>query len=148
MDGTGELPAYSFGRGDYWEKFNRRRKLSGSGLTTTARQPGWAVLRDGGPCAGRVPSIPRKKGTKFTLLVDRGGAPLVVRAVPANRSNQLEILTTDLSYPTVPGKVGRPPTHPDELHAERSKWIKLGGKVIARLSKGANKGLAGGQLSW
>jgi transposase len=72
----------------------------------------------GGEATGPSPVDRRKKGTKFTLLVDRDGVPLVLRAVPANRSDQLEILPTVVSYPTVPGKVGRPPTHPDKLYAD------------------------------
>lgn len=72
----------------------------------------------GGEKTGPSPVDRRKKGAKFTLLVDREGVPLVVRATAANRSDQLEILPTTVSYPTVPGKVGRPPTRPKELYAD------------------------------
>jgi transposase len=72
----------------------------------------------GGDATGPSPVDRRKKGTKFTLLVDRDGVPLVLRAVPANRSDQLEIVPTVISYPAVPGKVGRPPTHPAKLYAD------------------------------
>ena len=72
----------------------------------------------GGERTGPSPVDRRKKGTKFTLMVDRDGVPLVLRAAPANRSDQLEILPTVVSYPTVPGKVGRPPTHPEKLYAD------------------------------
>ena len=72
----------------------------------------------GGDATGPSPVDRGKKGTKFTLLVDREGVPLVIRAVAANRSDQLEILPTITSFPAVPGKVGRPPTHPDKLYAD------------------------------
>lgn len=72
----------------------------------------------GGDATGPSPVDRRKKGTKFTLLVDREGVPLVLRAAGANRSDHLEILPTVVSFPTVPGKVGRPPTHPKKLYAD------------------------------
>ncbi len=72
----------------------------------------------GGEATGPSPVDRRKKGTKYTLLVDRDGVPLVIRAVPANRSDQLEILPTVVSFPAVPGKPGRPRTHPDKLYAD------------------------------
>jgi transposase len=72
----------------------------------------------GGAATGPSPVDRRKKGTKYTLMVDRDGVPLVLRAAPANRSDQLEILPTVVSYPAVPGKVGRPPTRPDRLYAD------------------------------
>jgi transposase len=72
----------------------------------------------GGAATGPSPVDRRKKGTKFTLLVDRNGVPLVIRAVPANRSDQLEILPTVVSFPTVGGKPGRPRTHPKKLYAD------------------------------
>lgn len=72
----------------------------------------------GGDATGPSPVDRRKKGTKFTLLVDREGVPLVLRAAGANRSDHLEILPTVVSFPTVPGRVGRPPTHPQQLYAD------------------------------
>ena len=72
----------------------------------------------GGEATGPSPVDRRKKGTKFTLLVDRDGVPLVLRAVPANRSDQLEILPAVVSFPTVGGEPGRPRTHPQELYAD------------------------------
>lgn len=72
----------------------------------------------GGDSTGPSPVDRRKKGTKFTLLVDRDGVPLVVRAVPANRSDQLEILPAALDFPVVGGKPGRPLTHPKQLYAD------------------------------
>ena len=45
-----------------------------------------------------------KKWTKYTLMVDRDGVPLVIRAAAANRSDQLDILLAVVSYPSVPAK--------------------------------------------
>ena len=72
----------------------------------------------GGDATGPSPVDRRKKGTKYTLLVDRGGVPMALRAVPANRSDQLEILPAVVSFPEVGGKPGRPLTHPKELYAD------------------------------
>src|SRR6266849_6973026 len=72
----------------------------------------------GGDATGPSPVDRRKPGTKYTLLVDRDGVPLVIRAVTANRSDQLEILPTVASFPKVAGKPGRPRTHPDTLYAD------------------------------
>jgi transposase len=72
----------------------------------------------GGEATGPSPVDRRKKGTKFTLLVDRHGVPLVLRAVAANRSDHLEILPAVASFPVVGGKPGRPRQHPDELYAD------------------------------
>ena len=72
----------------------------------------------GGDATGPSPVDRRKKGTKYTLLVDRDGVPLVIHAAPANRSDHLEILPVVASYPAVPGKPGRPPTHPEKLYAD------------------------------
>jgi transposase len=72
----------------------------------------------GGEATGPSPVDRRKKGTKFTLLVDRDGVPLVMRAVPANRSDQLEIVPTVASFPVVAGRPGRPRTHPEDVYAD------------------------------
>lgn len=72
----------------------------------------------GGDATGPSPVDRRKKGTKYTLLVDRDGVPLVIRAVPANRSDHLEILPAVTSFPVVGGKPGRPRTHPKKLYAD------------------------------
>ncbi len=72
----------------------------------------------GGESTGPSPVDRRKKGTKFTLLVDRDGVPLVVRAAPANRSDHCEIMPAVLDFPKVGGKPGRPLTHPKQLYAD------------------------------
>ena len=72
----------------------------------------------GGEATGPSPVDRRKKGTKYTLLVDRCGVPLVIRAVAANRSDHLEILPTVVSFPVIGGRPGRPCTHPHKLYAD------------------------------
>ena len=72
----------------------------------------------GGDATGPSPVDRRKKGTKYTLLVDRDGVPLVLRAVASHRSDHREILPTVVSFPEVAGKPGRPRTHPDSLYAD------------------------------
>jgi transposase len=72
----------------------------------------------GGDKTGPSPVDRGKPGTKLTIMIDGKGVPLVCRAVPANRSDQQETLPTVLSYPSVPGKVGRPPTRPKQLYAD------------------------------
>jgi transposase len=72
----------------------------------------------GGKATGPSPVDRRKKGTKYTLLVDRDGVPLVIRAAAANRSDHQEILPTVVDYPLVGGKPGRPRTHPKKLYGD------------------------------
>lgn len=72
----------------------------------------------GGEATGPSPVDRRKRGTKYTLLVDRDGVPLVIRTAAANHSDQREILPTVVSFPTVGGKPGRPRTHPEKLYAD------------------------------
>jgi transposase len=72
----------------------------------------------GGDATGPSPVDRRKKGTKFTILVDRHGVPLVIQAAPANSSDHCEILPAVVDFPTVGGKPGRPPTLPRKLYAD------------------------------
>lgn len=72
----------------------------------------------GGEATGPSPVDRRKKGTKFTLLVDRDGVPLVIRAAAANRSDHREILPAVVDYPLVGGKPERPRTHPKKLYGD------------------------------
>lgn len=72
----------------------------------------------GGDATGPSPVDRRKKGTKFTLLVDRDGVPLVIHAAPANLSDHREILPTVMDFPVVGGKPGRPRELPQELYAD------------------------------
>ena len=72
----------------------------------------------GGDATGPSPVDRRKKGTKFTLLVDRDGVPLVIRTAPANASDHCEILPAVVNFPEIGGKPGRPRTHPKELYGD------------------------------
>jgi transposase len=72
----------------------------------------------GGELTGPSPVDRRKTGTKYTLLVDRHGVPLVIQTAPANTSDQRQILSTTVAFPQVGGKPGRPKTHPDKLYAD------------------------------
>jgi len=72
----------------------------------------------GGDASGPSPVDRRKRGTKFTLLVDSHGIPLVVHAAPGNSSDHCEILPTVVAFPEIGGKPGRPPTHPKKLYAD------------------------------
>jgi len=74
----------------------------------------------GGDQTGPSPVDRRKKGTKYTLLVDRDGVALVVRAAADNRGDHLELLPTVISSSVEPAKVGRPATHPNPLCADAS----------------------------
>lgn len=72
----------------------------------------------GGEATGPNPVDRRKKGTKFTLRVDRNGVPLGIHVVPANRSDHRELLPAVASFPVIHGRPGRPRTHPDDLHTD------------------------------
>ena len=63
----------------------------------------------GGEATGPSPVDRRKKGTKYTLLVDRNGVPLVIRAVAANRSDHREILPAVVAFPVVGGQLRASP---------------------------------------
>jgi transposase len=72
----------------------------------------------GGEATGPSPVDRGKKGTKFTLLVDRDGVPLVIRAAGANQSEHRQIVQTVLDFPIVGGKPGRPREHPEQLYGD------------------------------
>jgi len=106
-----------------WEQLHRLllTMLNGKGqlhLETAIIDTTLVRAFGGGEATGPSPVDRRKKGTKFTLLVDRDGVPLVIRAVAANRSDQLEIVPAVVSFPAVGGKPGRPRTHPGKLYAD------------------------------
>ena len=109
----------------------------------------------GGEATGPSPVDRRKKGTKYTLLVDRDGVPLVIHAAPANSSDHREILPAVVDFPEVGGKRGRPRTHPDKLYADagfdceptRSILRWLGIEPHIRHSKG-DHGSHLGRVRW
>ena len=72
----------------------------------------------GGDRSGPSPVDRRKDGTKYSLLVDRHGIPLVLQSSSANTSDHRQILSTVVAFPHVGGRPGRPKEHPDELYAD------------------------------
>lgn len=72
----------------------------------------------GGDATGPSPVDRAKLGTKFTLLVDGDGVPLVMHAAAANSSDHREALPTIVDFPEVGGKPGRPRKGPDKLYAD------------------------------
>lgn len=73
----------------------------------------------GGEKTGPNPTDRRKPGTKYTLMVDRGGAPLAIRVDGANASDHTQVLPlVALQFPQVGGRPGRPRQTPDELYAD------------------------------
>lgn len=109
----------------------------------------------GGEKTGPSPVDRRKTGTKFTLLVDRRGVPLVMRAVPANRSDHREILPATTSFPVIAGRPGRPRTHPTTLVADAGfdsagargllRWLGIEPKIRRR---GTEHGSGLGRVRW
>jgi transposase len=83
----------------------------------------------GGDDTGKNPTDRGRKGTKHTLMVDRGGAPLAIKTAGANESDHTQIIPLVLDYPKVGGTPGRPKELPDELYADRgydsddTRWL-------------------------
>lgn len=96
----------------------------------------------GGDDTGPNPVDRRKPGTKLTIIVDAGGAPLVLHNAGANASDQTEILPAVLDFPKVGGKPGRPKELPDTLYADRGydneatrillRWLGIEPKIAKR----------------
>jgi len=106
-----------------WDRLHKQllvmlRQENGLHLETAIIDSTQVRAFGGGEATGPSPVDRRKKGTKYTLLVDRDGVPLVIRTAPANRSDHREILPAVVSFPAVGGKPGRPPTHPEKLYAD------------------------------
>lgn len=109
----------------------------------------------GGAETGPRPVDRRKKGTKYTLLVDRDGVPLVEQAAPANRSDHCTILPAVTAFPLVPGKPGRPLTHPKDTYGNAGfdsdptrsilRWIGIEPHVRKR---GEEHGSDFGKVRW
>jgi transposase len=72
----------------------------------------------GGDETGPSPVDRRKKGTKFTLIVDAHGVPMVIRLAPSNQSDHIELIPAVQAIPKVGGLPGRPITHPDDLYGD------------------------------
>lgn len=109
----------------------------------------------GGEATGPSPVDRRKLGTKHTLVVDGNGVPLVIHTAPANASDHGQILPAVADFPRVPGKRGRPRSHPDVLFADRGydseatrTALRAQGiePVIAR--RGEDHGSSLGRIRW
>lgn len=73
----------------------------------------------GGEKTGPSPVDRRKKGTKYTLMVDKNGVPLAIRIAGANESDHTQIIPLLVQqFPEVGGKAGRPKTKPEEVYAD------------------------------
>lgn len=79
----------------------------------------------GGEKTGPSPVDRRKKGTKYTLMVDRHGVPLGIRIAGANVSDHRQLLPLVVDFPRVGGKPGRP----KELARRRARHGSGLGKV-------------------
>ena len=72
----------------------------------------------GGDRSGPSPVDRRKPGTKYTVLVDARGTPLVMQTAPANVSDHRQILSTIIRFPRIGGTRGRPRHFPKTLYAD------------------------------
>lgn len=73
----------------------------------------------GGEKTGASPVDRRKRGSKYTLMVDKTGVPLAIRIAAANASEHTQILPILVEqFPAVGGKPGRPTTKPDDVYAD------------------------------
>ena len=109
----------------------------------------------GGEGTGPSPVDRSKPGTKYTLVVDRHGVPLAVRAAGANASDHTQLFPLLLAFPQVGGKPGRPKELPDEVYADRGydsqaardllRWLGIE-PHIARRGEAHGSGL--GKVRW
>jgi transposase len=109
----------------------------------------------GGENTGPSPVDRRKKGTKHTLLVDRHGVPMAIRTVPANTSDQTQMIPMILQFPKIGGQPGRPVKHPEVAYADRGydndstrallAWLGIEPR-IARRGEAHGSGL--GKVRW
>ncbi len=72
----------------------------------------------GGDHTGPNPVNRRKKGTKFTLVVDVRGTPIVLQAASANTSDHCQILSAIVAVPKIRGRRGRPRSAPEVVYAD------------------------------
>ena len=112
-------------------------------------------LFGGGDATCPIPVDRRKLGTNDTLAVDGNGVSLVIHTAPANASDHGQILPAVADFPRVPGKRGRPRSHPDVLFADRGYDSEAtrdalraqgNGPVLAR--RGEIHGSSLGRIRW
>jgi len=147
-------------RAKIWDKIHHLlltslRKENQLDMDTTIIDSTQVRAFGGGDQTGPSPVDRRKKGTKYTLLVDKHGVPLVIRSAAANRSDQLEILPTVTDYPCVGGKPGRPQTHPRELYADAGYDCEATRRILRYLGiqpfirkRGSTHGSHLGRIRW
>jgi transposase len=110
-------------RAGVWQRLHRRllRELNRRGLleTETAVVDSAQVRAfGGGDRSGPSPTDRRKKGTKYTLLVDGNGTPLAMQSAPANMSDHRQLLSTVAKFPQITGRRGRPRSMPTAVFAD------------------------------
>jgi transposase len=77
----------------------------------------------GGEQTGPSPVDRGKRGSKYHLVVDRGGIPLAVRLSPANAHDATQLVPLVDAIPPIigpRGKPGRPRKRPAKLHADKA----------------------------
>jgi transposase len=109
----------------------------------------------GGEKTGPSPVDRRKKGTKYTLMVDPHGVPLGIQIAGANVSDHRQWLPLIADFPQIGGKPGRPKELPDELYADRGfdsdqtrcllAWLGIDPHIARR---GTSHGSGLGRVRW
>jgi transposase len=96
-------------------ELNKRKSLQ---LETAIIDSAQVRAFGGGDRSGPSPVDRRKPGTKYTVLTDAAGTPLVMQTAPANTSDHRQILSTVVRFPQVCGRQGRPRKLPRTLFAD------------------------------
>lgn len=109
----------------------------------------------GGEATGPSPVDRGKSGTKYTLVVDRHGIPLLVRSAGANASDHTQIVPAIVETPRVGGTPGRPKEWPAEVYADRGydsevtrmilRWLGIEPFIAKR---GETHGSGLGRVRW
>lgn len=143
-----------------WQRVHRRflEKLNHCGrLNTQVTIVDSAQVRafGGGDRTGPSPVNRRKKGSKYTLLVDQNGTPLVMQTVAANMSDHRQILPTIADFPQIAGRPGRPRCRPVYLLADAGYDSESTRTVLKLLNitplirrKKSTHGSSLGQIRW
>ncbi len=97
------------------EELNRRGLLETETVVVDSAQ---VRAFGGGDRSGPSPTDRRKKGTKYTLLVDAKGTPLFMQAAAANMSDHRQLLSTVAAFPRITGRRGRPRNMPSAVFAD------------------------------
>jgi transposase len=73
-----------------------------------------------GELTGGKPGRPRKRGSKYHLLVERGGVPLAAAVSAANTPDAQLLEPVVDAVPPVKGRRGRPRRRPVKLHTDKA----------------------------